>query len=216
MNTKLGTLSSNATMCNYDILAFTETWLNQNVQNSEILDNKFTIFRSDRNIQELDVSRGGGVMLAVNSNLTALNLNLSQTNFNNIPSIDIIGLKIILDHYYFYLFVIYIPPNMSIDCYYSVFDAFCSLHYIFNSDILLIGDFNIPDYGSNNIMSLTLQAISNFEHFLELHQFNDVNNSNNRLLDLVLANRDCKVEKAVDVLLNEDSHHPSIVVLYRL
>ena len=93
------------------------------------------------------------------------------------------------------------------DCYNSVFDTFCSLNYIFNSDLLLLGDFNIPDYNSN---------ISNFQNFLELQQFNSINNVNNRLLDLVLANKECEVERAVDILLDEDTHHPSIVILYNI
>lgn len=65
-------------------------------------------------------------------------------------------------------------------------------------------------------VSCTLQAILNFQNFLDLRQFNTVKNSNDRLLDLILCNRDCKVERAADVLTSEDLHHPALVTFYNI
>ena len=48
---------------NYDILVFTETWLNINVNSAEIGLDDYNIFRDDRN--PAYASRGGGVLIAV-------------------------------------------------------------------------------------------------------------------------------------------------------
>ncbi len=44
-----------------DIVCVNETWLNEDIHNSEILNSTYAIFRNDRS------SRGGGVLLAVKS-----------------------------------------------------------------------------------------------------------------------------------------------------
>ena len=47
------------TMHNFDIIALTETWLDDSVHNAELFDNRYTVLRRDRG------SRGGGVLIAV-------------------------------------------------------------------------------------------------------------------------------------------------------
>ena len=49
----------------FSLIAITETWLNNGVLDGEILPNNYTIYRRDR------ASRGGGVLLAVNNNLSS-------------------------------------------------------------------------------------------------------------------------------------------------
>ena len=50
---------------NPSFVAVTETWLTPNIENNEILDNSYTLFRKDRG------GRGGGVLLAVKSSVQA-------------------------------------------------------------------------------------------------------------------------------------------------
>lgn len=218
LNTKLGKLFDNISTCSYDVLAFSETWLGSNIANQEILDNNsFTIFRSDRDRIATARNRGGGVMLAVNSKLNAFNLNLHNGSFGDLPFIDVIGVKIWLEYYFFYIFTIYIPPDTSTQQYHSIYDAFSSLNLVFNSDLLILGDFNIPDYCSNlNSVSHNVQALLNFQHFLGLSQFNNVKNNRNRLLDIVLCNKECVVERAADVLIKEDLHHPALTIFLNI
>ena len=58
-----------------DVICINETWLNQNISNSEILYSGFTIFRRDRSDQG-----GGGVLITIKtaSFKTSKNLNLSR------------------------------------------------------------------------------------------------------------------------------------------
>jgi hypothetical protein len=60
LNTKL-TISS----CSYDFIALTETWLNDSVLDSELCNNNnYYTLRSDRDLTKMNLSRGGGVLLA--------------------------------------------------------------------------------------------------------------------------------------------------------
>ena len=45
-----------------------------------------------------------------------------------------------------------------------------------------------------------------------MHQYNSVFNINNRLLDLVICNGHCNVEKSIELLVSEDIHHPALIV----
>lgn len=216
LNTKLNILYNSLTASSYDILALSETWLDSNIENSEIVHENYVLFRSDRDKAATNRSRGGGVMLAVRSSLNAVNLNLKNSSFRELSFIDIVGVKIVLNHYHFYVFALYIPPNMSSDFYNSVFDTFCALNFIYNSDIIIIGDFNMPGYYSHHLNSVSpaTQVILNFQNFLNIEQFNSIVNSNNKLLDLVLSNRSCRVVEAPDILLEEDSHHPALLIYF--
>ena len=65
----------------YDILALSETWLNDSIMNGELFDlSNFSVFRSDRSTGK----RGGGVLLALRSKILTgikieLDLNLKPT-----------------------------------------------------------------------------------------------------------------------------------------
>ena len=53
----------------YDLIAITETWLNDSISNNELLpSDKYYIYRRDRELP----SRGGGVMLAVGRSLQSV------------------------------------------------------------------------------------------------------------------------------------------------
>ncbi|XP_055609144.1 uncharacterized protein LOC129756320 [Uranotaenia lowii] len=61
-----------ATSCScYDIIAFTETWLNDRTLSSQIFCPDYAVFRCDRSSRNSKKSSGGGVLLAVKSNLPA-------------------------------------------------------------------------------------------------------------------------------------------------
>jgi hypothetical protein len=50
----------------YDILCITKTWLNSNIDDSEIVNNDYIIYRRDRGTEHI---RGGGVLVAVKKNV---------------------------------------------------------------------------------------------------------------------------------------------------
>lgn len=128
---------------------------------------------------------------------------------------DILAVKIIINFHSIYLLVIYIPPTCTREHHDILFNAIIALHCIYGSDVLILGDFNIPEYITCHIKNTSSQIVStllNFCNFFNLQQYNFVPNSLGRVLDLVLSNRRCVVKKAPEIILLEDVHHPALVI----
>jgi hypothetical protein len=132
--------------------------------------------------------------------------------------IDLLLVKINFNYRAVYVLVLYIPPN-SHDLTYKVFcDLLMSLHFLYDSNLLIVGDFNVPDYVSgvcgHSKASTSCQLLNNLICFYDLKQCNNVRNSNNRLLDLVFVNRclSCSVIDSGYPLVGVDDHHPSLEV----
>ncbi|XP_062716443.1 uncharacterized protein LOC134291954 [Aedes albopictus] len=53
----------------YDIIALTETWLNDRTASSQVFDNEYTVFRCDRCSSNSNKTSGGGVLLAIRHKL---------------------------------------------------------------------------------------------------------------------------------------------------
>lgn len=213
LNTKIHDFLNNVSSSNYSIICCTETWLQPSVLNSEFIncDRYFTI-RDDRRISELGTKRGGGVLLAVSNVFTVTEIDLDFIH-EELPAIDILGAKIKSSSCSFFIFVLYIPPNFQASVYSKLFELLETLEFILNDNVYFLGDFNIPEFNNeteDRILSDKFLALKMFCNFFELDQYNNVLNLNNRLLDLILCNITCTVEKAQDVLLREDPHHPAL------
>lgn len=55
--------------CNYDVILLTETWLNMSHRSEEYFDKHYMVNRCDRNLDNSNFTRGGGVLIAISSNL---------------------------------------------------------------------------------------------------------------------------------------------------
>ena len=125
---------------NSDVICVNETWLNQNISNSEILHSDFTIFRRD----QFDRG-GGGVLIAIKTASfkavkefkpeSEAELQQLEINFTEIPTLT--G-QIIL-----FCFC-YRSPNED-PSWMDVFDIF--LHEVCDQfdNMVISGDFNLPD-----------------------------------------------------------------------
>ncbi|CAG9790399.1 unnamed protein product [Diatraea saccharalis] len=71
LRTKLHTLYMNVLSHNYDIIILTETWLIENISESEMFDTRYRVFRSDRDRIASGRHDGGGVLIAVRRELAA-------------------------------------------------------------------------------------------------------------------------------------------------
>jgi hypothetical protein len=61
----------------FDIIAFSETWLSNNLSNSEINFNNYIIYRCDRSLLNSNCIIGDEVLIAVNYNLKSKKLHIS-------------------------------------------------------------------------------------------------------------------------------------------
>ena len=71
---KLIDLHLSSLSCDYDIIVVTETWLNESVFDSEILNSNYNIYRRDRCSTHSLKGEGGGVLVAVSSRLSSMRL----------------------------------------------------------------------------------------------------------------------------------------------
>lgn len=214
LKTKTHELYTASLTCNYDSLVLTETWLDSSVFDNELLSNDYVIFRTDRNFDLTNTTRGGGVLLALNKSITADSLVLRS----DVPSIDIIGIKICFNHRPLYVIALYIPPVLDVASYDIIFSQLMSYEFCRgDQDLLILGDFNIPNYikflNNNQYKDNYIDILRNFCEFLNIQQYNQVENSKNRILDLVLSNNTVVVEKSINVLLmRTDPFHPPLEV----
>lgn len=159
-------------------------------------------------------SRGGGVLVAFSNKLKFDVVDISIIH-SQIPLVDIVVCKCVLSYAITTLILLYIPPDIS----FSDFEHLLDLLEIFIIDcrLILIGDFNLPTFSmsqGSNTPTLFLSFIRS--HNLE--QVNNISNSNNRLLDLVLTNLQSSVSVDRDTLpfVSEDDHHPALSILLNI
>ena len=91
------------------------------------------MLRCDRALINMGVTRGGGVLLAVNKDFKAVQLDL-QVVRSNLVKIDIVGCKVTVHFTSFYIFVIYIPPYAT------------SIEILSLLIIIILGDFNMSGF----------------------------------------------------------------------
>ncbi|CAH2083313.1 unnamed protein product [Euphydryas editha] len=59
LRTKTEDVLTNVLINSYNVIVFTETWLNSNVTNSEFIDKRYTVYRRDRLCSETTKKDGG-------------------------------------------------------------------------------------------------------------------------------------------------------------
>jgi hypothetical protein len=186
----------------------------------EIADNSiYGIYRKDRNFTDLGLVRGGGVLLLIHKSYRVFQLNLDHIIIH-LPIIDIIGCKVVLNSQSFvFVFVIYIPPQTSVDDFATLMKFLEVLDYLYEHDVLFIGDFNVPNYINNNGCRIDSknELLLNFCSILNLKQFNYyITNCDNRCLDLILSSFDCSFMLDSAPLLIGSALHPPLFCICSL
>jgi hypothetical protein len=218
-NTKISDFFESTGGSQSDVIAVSETWLSDNVSSLEIADNSiYDIYRKDRNFTDLGLVRGGGVLLLIHKSYRVFQLNLDHI-IAHLPIIDIIGCKVVLNSQSFvFVFVIYIPPQTSVDDFATLMEFLEVLDYLYEHDVLFIGDFNVPNYINNNGCRIDSknELLLNFCSILNLKQFNYITNCDNRCLDLILSSFDCSVMLDSAPLLIGSALHPPLFCICSL
>lgn len=211
LRSKTNEFFSAVSACTYDVVAVTESWLQPDVLDSELFPDSYIVYRSDRRVDLVDASRGGGVLLGFSNKLAVERLNLSMI-CDRVPLIDFLGCKLTVNYFVFYMFIVYIPPSAT-DAHLEVFlEGVSSLDLMLSKNVVLLGDFNIPSYTSNLPPNAKHRLLSEFVEVLGLRQLNNVPNINNRCLDLIFTNFNIVLQSNDVPLVNEDPHHPSLLI----
>lgn len=216
LNSKLSSFYPAALSSEYQIIAITETWLSSNVNDSELFSDHYTVFRNDRDFQSVQLSKGGGVLLAFQSALNVQPIDFSQLH-KIFPSINIVGCRCNINHFVFYTVLIYLPPSLTIEIFQFFFESLEQLEVLANKHLIILGDFNVRYFSDVNQQDdHKVEIVNNFLNFFSFQQFNNIENINKRLLDLIISNVPCEVTRDYVPFLQEDDHHPSLTITFKL
>ncbi|KAF0751787.1 Reverse transcriptase domain-containing protein [Aphis craccivora] len=222
LRTKLYTLRCNFILFDsYDIIILTETWLTPDIGNAELGFVGFHIFRFDRNSYSSSSARGGGVLIAVKSNLNA------SLILNNCLNVEQVFIALTFLKTKFLIGAIYLPPNSCAGVYEQhsqTVEQLVSVYYSCN--IIICGDYNMPDivWSHDNIglkiLGCSTRAsalIGDSFSFLNFFQVNSLTNAHDSLLDLVFSNSsELSVYKSSQSLVISDPYHPPLDINYVL
>ncbi len=138
-----------------------------------------------------------------------------MSTFKDFFLCDIIGCKLFCQEGNLHIFVVYIPPDLSVTDFVLFIECFES-YAIELSNIFLIGDFNSPSFSSNKNDTKS-SSLRNMASLLNLTQLNSIPNSDGRLLDLVFStSTHCTVSRDLCPLIAEDMHHPALNINLQL
>ena len=181
-----------------EIVAVTETWLNQNVLNSEILNDSYVIYRRDRNTG----TRGGGILMAVKKSIHS---SLEFTDKEH----EILGVSIHSPKSTILLILCYRPPSSSASIFTSKLQQYLLKVYKNFSRICLLGDFNFPgiNWISESSDSSDERQFIDLANDFAFKQLNNISsNVHGNILDLVFSNQPTEFSdiEEVDAEFNTD------------
>lgn len=142
---------------NFDIIALTETWLDETVIDSEIALPGYKFFRSDRDFQKTNKCRAGGLLLYVRDfyNCRILSEHNAGVEYLSI-SFETMNQNILFT-------LVYAPPfeNKHRDSYLDDFGKFSAhideiTEMAPTSNLIICGDFNLPGYTWTSTNDTTL------------------------------------------------------------
>ncbi|KAL1381013.1 hypothetical protein pipiens_013780 [Culex pipiens pipiens] len=223
LRTKTNQLHLSLSSCDYDVIAFSETWLNAKIVDSE-LSSDYTFYRADRSRETSVLERGGGVLIGVKKRFHPEPIHLRGGE-----KLEQIAVRIPLPGKTLFVCCVYIPPNSDATIYTqhsSCVQQLCDLAQG-PDEVIVVGDYNVPnltwhfDEDINGYLpsgQSTEQEVALIEDVLGtgLQQMFDLPNANGRLLDLALVSDSSRFQliEPPRAILKVDAHHmPFILVL---
>jgi hypothetical protein len=187
-----------------DIVAVTETFLDDSIGDPEVASSEWSVVRRDRPNR-----RGGGVLLAARPGITLRRHPELETT-----SGEDLWCSFSLKHVKYYVAVIYIPPHSRDNTYMDLFQTIESKMDSLSGAFVLLGDFNLSS-ASLNINTYYCY----FLNYCDISDRNNVENSYGGKLDVVLVQQDCLanvLEIAGDGLVpHADAYHPPLDILVK-
>lgn len=122
-------------------MAITETWLNPTQNSSEFLDKRYKAFRKDRHHSSINKERGGGVLIAIKSQIEAEQITSIEMN-----DLEAVCVRIKQLDCHVYVYCLYIQPSAAMNVYMMHLAAIDSIEKqrAVNDIGLYCGDWNLP------------------------------------------------------------------------
>lgn len=221
LRTKTNDLLSNVLTSNYRVIALTETWLNGNICDNEIIDNRYITYRRDRDSSSSNKKEGGGVMLAVSRDIPSVREYNWETNAEDLW----VTLKVKVNRIIrkLAICVVYLPPPIKLETLSRFLENLESIADQCD-DLVILGDFNLGFIHWDTRAKCSQMFPSNYSTILghtfidfistnNLYQLNSVSNSDGRFLDLILCSfLNATVTSPLSNLISCNKYHPSLLL----
>lgn len=210
------------------MVVLTETWLTEDIIDSELGLTDYNLFRCDRSIFTSSKEDGGGALIAINKKFKIQKIIISNNSF------EMLFIKIFDGDSFFVIGACYIPPNAKSEYYAELIEcmqtSLCDI-LVDNANVkfLLVGDFNVPGYDwlieSNYSTARGFHPNVNFRdaaYFLskwcklyKLIQINSIKNIAGNILDLAFTNfYDAKAALSDEYLIRCDEAHSPVSISF--
>lgn len=232
MRTALPRFRQDITSCPYDVVLISESWLQGQHLDEEVVPLTWRLFRSDRILPPgITDEVGGGVLLAIK---TSLSPELVEIDLPIGRVFDIKICKIKTDNFFTCFCVFYIPPDPNVATNEQLTElahAIVTAYNLLSSDdvFFAIGDSNTRGIEwdesefHENIFDAT-NIPERFDSFITilasagLFQYNNIKNVAGNVLDTVWSNMNYDIElKTANLTLTEKSspYHTPLSIVYR-
>jgi hypothetical protein len=202
---------------NFDVIVLVETWLHGGISDAEVLDDRYVVYRNDRNVNNSGKSIGGGVLIAVKKFLTSNRLSDSNSSLEDVW----ISLQCCDNSFVFG--AIYLPPDATTVSYAKHVQVVKNLLYNNSrSTFFILGDYNLPNVINDSDTNFLIYTNANSDkdiiicdslYSCDFCQFNTITNCNGNILDLCFSNYDyIKIENCNE-FSKTDVFHPPFVCL---
>lgn len=203
---------------NYPIICLTETWFQDDNIDSHYFPQYYSIYRNDRNLINTKKSKGGGVLIAVNTNLFPYS---SRRHEYDAPDIEATWITTKLKGLNYLIGTIYIPPDYKHSTVSKYLELLSDKLMSYKGNIIILGDFNVPGINWKHLhaQDITHHAVKNkadevlkFATALNFTQINQLV-PYTQMLDLCFVNSDVfELQFAEDPLVSEDRHHEALIL----
>lgn len=227
LKTKTYEFRSKVLTCFFDVILLCETWLRADVFSTELFDDRYVVYRKDRDNSALNKGDGGGCLIAVRKDLVSKRIHGFEVGTDIWVSVEHVnGGKT-------YFNVKYIELRTSQGAYKAQFDKVVEnlMSVELDDTVVLCGDYNLGDtvsweydsvdgsYGMSDLRSRTPRDLMDMMSLCNLNQLNLIRNVNLRTIDLFITNlqpSSTRIVRSNDPLVREDGHHPALLVSMRL
>lgn len=222
LRTKTHTLYMNILSFSYDVIVITESWLTLHISDREFIDQRYIVFRCDRDRVSTNKKDGGGVFIAVSKELRPTQVPLPDT-YSSLMEHVIIQLPSSDRTKHHIISAVYLPPKSPESSYTLLLKSLNGLLTSTTVDkFYLFGDYNLAnvDWSPNdpNTRGLICSSVSpigmelgNFMSFQGALQYNVLQNHHGNTLDLLISNTDCNTYAPNITLSKVDAFHPPFV-----
>ena len=194
----------------YDIIALTETWLNEDISSSELGLYNYNVIRCDRSIFTSTKSTGGGVLLAIKKCFNYSVIPITDNSF------EMLIVKVMVPNNIFLFGVVYVPTGSILKYYSDMINCFQTSICGFINDGYkrpMVDDYSVAhEFHQNHNIRDAAYLLSNWCELYVLKQCCDFQNISGNILDLLFTNFvDVKIVNCTDPIFECDSSHvPSL------